>query len=111
GGRRPGRKHPLDPRRHRHGAPGAVNYGRGLRAARRQQRSAQPGQQRAPAERRHLPIITSEALTTAQASSPFWRARSATASLVIEDVTMTLPPISTRTWEVVAPLTTSTIFP
>ena len=39
--------------------------------------------------RRYLPIITSDALMTAQASSPFCRARSATASLVIDAVTMT----------------------
>jgi len=58
-----------------------------------------------------LPIITSDALMTAQASSPFLRARSATASLVIEDVTMTPPPMSMRIWEVVAPFTTSTILP
>ena len=35
---------------------------------------------------------------------------SSTASLVIEEVTM-LPPISTRTWEVVAPFLTSTTVP
>src|SRR6516164_6898036 len=61
--------------------------------------------------RHHLPIITAEALMTAQASSPTRRLRSATASLVIEDVTMTPPPISMRTWDVVAPFATSTIFP
>jgi hypothetical protein len=59
----------------------------------------------------YLPIITSEALMTAHAASPFCSARSATASLVIEAV-MTMPwPTSIRTCEVVAPFVTSTILP
>jgi hypothetical protein len=44
------------------------------------------GEESAPVERHHLPIITSEALMTAQTSSPFASERSATASLVIDDV-------------------------
>src|SRR5262245_29228503 len=67
--------------------------------------------ERASVKPHHLPIITSEALMTAQASSPARRLRSATASLVMEDVTMTPPPISMRIWDVVAPFATSTIFP
>ena len=56
--------------------------------------AAIPGEDR---RRNYLPIITSEALMTAHASSPFCRARSATASLVI-DAMMTMPwPTSMRT--------------
>ena len=59
----------------------------------------------------HTPIMTSDALMTAQASSPALRLRSATASFVIADV-MTIPlPISIRTWDVVVPFLTSTILP
>src|SRR5262249_30081467 len=55
--------------------------------------------------------MTSDALMTAQASSPVLRLRSATASFVIADV-MTMPlPMSIRTWDVVAPFLTSTILP
>src|SRR5262245_64694662 len=49
----------------------------------------------------HFAIITSEALTTAKTSSPFAIARSSTASLVMDDVTMIPPPMSIRTWAVV----------
>src|SRR5262249_12602329 len=53
---------------------------------------------------------TSEALTTAVAAIPLASFSSSTASLVMEAVTM-LPPISMRTCDVVAPLTTSTTVP
>src|SRR5262249_47736156 len=59
----------------------------------------------------HTPIMTSDALMTAQASSPALRLRSATASFVIADV-MTVPlPMSILTCDVVAPFLTSTILP
>src|SRR5262249_44759597 len=47
--------------------------------------------------RSHLPIITSDALIMAQASSPFWSPRSATASFVMDAVIVTPCPISMRT--------------
>src|ERR1700754_1344445 len=55
--------------------------------------------------------MTSDALMTAQASSPVLRPRSATASLVIDAVTTTPWPMSMRTWDVVAPFLTSTTLP
>ena len=45
----------------------------------------------------HLPTITFEALMTANASSPTLGPRSSTASLVIDEVTTTPPPMSIRT--------------
>src|SRR5215831_14174893 len=56
-------------------------------------------------------MITSDALITAQASSPFLSPSSATASLVIDDVIATPCPISVSTCEVVAPFVTSTTLP
>src|SRR5262249_41564605 len=110
-GRRPGRKHPLDPCRHRHRASGPVGHGRGTRQARRKQRGCESGPSRAAIEQHHTPTMTSEALMTAHASSPFLRLRSATASLVIAAL-ITMPwPMSMWTWEVVVPFLTSTILP
>src|SRR6516162_9873222 len=105
------RKDALDTRRHRHGAAGAVGHARGARAPCPQQARRETCNQRAAIVGHHTPIMTSDALMTAQASSPVLRLRSATASFVIEDV-MTMPlPISIRTWDVVAPFLTSTILP
>src|SRR5262249_23910940 len=61
--------------------------------------------------RSYFAIITWDALMIAQTSSPFVRPSSATASLVIADVTITPWPISTLTCEVVAPVITSMILP
>ena len=61
--------------------------------------------------RRYLPIITSEALTTTVTVSPTASSRSSTASLVMEEVTMLPPPMSTRIWAVVWPLARLTIWP
>src|ERR1700736_5495064 len=55
--------------------------------------------------------MTSEALITTVALPPALMPRSSTASLVMEDVTICPPPISTRIWEVVAPFLTSTTVP
>ena len=51
--------------------------------------------------------MTSLALITAVAALPLASLRSSTASLVIEAVTVTPPPMSIRTCDVVAPLTIS----
>src|SRR5208282_1020121 len=59
----------------------------------------------------YLATITSDALITANASSPVLRARSSTASLEIDEVTITPPPMSIRAWAVVWPLVTATILP
>src|SRR5262249_1525513 len=109
--RRSRRKDAPDARRHRHGAAGAVGHARGARRSRRQQGRGETCDQRAAIVGDQTPIMTSDALMTAQASSPVLRLRSATASFVIEDV-MTIPlPMSIRTWDVVAPFLTSTILP
>src|SRR5262249_4678064 len=109
--RRSCRKDALDTRRHRHGAAGAVGHARGARTRRRQQGRGETCDQCAATVGDHTPIMTSDALMTAQASSPVSRLRSATASFVIEDV-MTMPlPMSIRTWDVVAPFLTSRILP
>src|SRR5215470_7865457 len=55
--------------------------------------------------------MTSEALITAATLSPTFRPRSSTASLVMDDVTVTPWPRSTTTCAVVAPLWTSTTLP
>src|SRR5262249_52791438 len=110
-GRGSRRKDTLDARRHRHGAAGAIGHARGARTPRRQQSRGETCDQRAATGGDHTPIMTSDALMTAQASSPVSRLRSATASFVIADV-MTIPlPISIRTWDVVAPFLTSMILP
>src|SRR5262249_6035927 len=109
--RRSRRKDALDARRQRHGAAGAVRHARGARWPRRQQRRGETGHQRAATGGDHTPIKTSDALMTAQASSPVSGIRSATASFVIADV-MTIPlPISIRTCDVVVPFLTSMILP
>src|SRR5262249_45454503 len=109
--RRSCRKDALDTRRHQHGAAGAVGHARGAGTPRRQQGRGETCDQRAAIVGHHTPIMTSDALMTAQASSPVLRLRSATASFVIADV-MTIPlPISIRTWDVVAPFLTSRILP
>src|SRR5262245_29500321 len=93
------------------GEHGADGHARGARPPRRQQGRRETCDQRAAIVRHHTPIMTSDALMTAQASSPVLRLRSATASFVIAEV-MTIPlPISIRTWDVVAPFLTSTILP
>src|SRR5271165_1105468 len=101
-GRRPGRKDPphlvrdLDP------AAGGVGKGLCVNTPRRPcQRGERAGTEAEEAASPHLPTITSDALMTANASSPTLRARSSTASLVIDEVTMTPPPISMRTCAVV----------
>src|SRR6516162_10300683 len=105
------RKDALDTRGRRHDAAGAVGHARGARTPRRQQGRSETCDQRAATVGHHTPIMTSDALMTAQASSPVLRLRSATASFVIEDV-MTMPlPISIRTWDGVVPFLTSTILP
>src|SRR5262249_1480140 len=109
--RRSCRKDALDTRRHQHGAAGAVGHARGARTRRRQQGRGETCDQCAAIVGDQTPIMTSDALMTAQASSPVLRLRSATASFVIEDV-ITIPlPMSIRTWDVVAPFLTSTILP
>jgi len=55
--------------------------------------------QRAATVGHHTPIMTSDALMTAQVSSPALRFRSATASFVIPDVMIIPLPISIRTWD------------
>src|SRR5262249_48516236 len=99
--RRPRRKDTLDARRHPHGAAGAIGHARGLYAPGCEQDGGESRNKRASVPGRHTPIITSDALMTAQASSPALRLRSATASFVIADV-MTIPlPMSIRIWDVV----------
>ncbi len=56
-------------------------------------------------------IMTSEALITTVTWPLALMPRSSTASLVIEEVIIWPLPISTRTWEVVAPFVTSTTAP
>ena len=56
------------------------------------------------------PTITSDALTTAEAFDPTFSPSSATASLVIEAVTVA-PPMSILTWLVTAPLTMAVTVP
>jgi len=61
--------------------------------------------------RNYFPIITSEDLITADTLSPILSARSSTASLVIDDMTIKPEASSTFTWAVVAPLVTATTLP
>src|SRR5262249_34022326 len=98
---RTGGKYTLDARRHRYGPSGTVHDGCRTRSIRYQQNCCQTPKESASVEPHHLPTITSEALMTAQASSPALRSRSATASLVIEAVMMSPPPISMLTCDVV----------
>src|SRR5712672_567818 len=56
-------------------------------------------------------IMTSEAFTTTVTLSLALMPSSSTDSLVIEEVTVWPLPISTRTWEVVAPFLTSMTVP
>src|SRR5205823_10911369 len=107
---RAGREHPRHLCRHRHVAARGIGHARGPCIARRQQRRRQAGDQGAAVDQ-STPTITSLALITAVAALPFASFNSSTASLVIEAVTMTPPPISIRTWDVVAPLATSVIVP
>src|SRR5262245_55267884 len=60
--------------------------------------------------RQSTATITSDALITAEAATPFASLSSSTASLVIEAVTMA-PPMSILTCAVVAPFVTSTTLP
>ena len=92
GRRRSGRKDALDPRLDRdRPPPGCEQDGR------------ENHNKRAPVPGRHTPIMTSDALMTAQASSPVLRLRSAAASFVIADVMTTPTPMWIRTWDVVVP--------
>src|SRR5262249_55684608 len=109
--RRSRRKDALDTCRYRHGAAGAVGHARGARTPRRQQDRGEACDQCAATVGDHTPIMTSDALMTAQASSPVLRLRSATASFVIADVMMIPLPMWIRTWDVVAPFLTSRILP
>src|SRR5262249_14692 len=97
--------------RHQDGAAGAVAHGRGLYAPGCEQNGGESRNKRAAVPGRHTPIMTSDALMTAQALSPTLRLRSATASFVMADV-MTIPlPMSIRIWDVVVPFLTSMILP
>src|SRR5581483_11979285 len=58
-----------------------------------------------------IAIITSDALITTVAAPPVFRPSSSTASLVMDDVITWPGPISTRTWDVVAPFLTARILP
>src|SRR5262249_42478640 len=58
-----------------------------------------------------LPMITSDALMMALASSPTLRASSSAASIVIDAVMMAPPTTEILTRAVVTPATTSTTFP
>src|SRR5262249_55402797 len=82
--------------RHGHRPAGAVAHGRRLYAPGCEQGGGERRNKRAAVVGRHTPIMTSDALMTAHASSPALRLRSATASFVIADV-MTIPlPMSMR---------------
>src|SRR5262249_59239120 len=63
-------KDTLDTRRHRHDAAGAVGHACGACTPRRQQGRSEACDQRAAIVGHHTPIMTSDALMTAQASSP-----------------------------------------
>src|ERR1700720_3913568 len=64
-----------------------------------------------PAHDQSTAIMTSEALTTPATWPLALMPRSSTASLVIDEVIICPLPISTRTWEVVAPFLTSRTVP
>src|ERR1700682_5037582 len=108
--RRSGGKHARYLCRNGHGTPRSIAHGLRGCVARRDQRLRQTRDQGAAVDQ-STPTITSLALITAVAVLPLASLSSSTASLVIEAVTMTPPPISIRIWDVVAPFTTSTMVP
>ena len=68
--RRPRRKDAPDTRRNHYGVAGAIGHARGARTPRRQQGRGETCDQRAATVGHHTPIMTSDALMTAHASSP-----------------------------------------